>query len=213
MKEETARLLIMDNDHLTLHLLQNMLIKLLPDYNLLPCVDTGKAAIAKCVSSNAPEFLLADVSMSDMSGLLVTRMIRQENSSTNVLLMTSFSPNEYIHKAIEYGAQGIISKSITEKFVEGIKSIAKQGVYDPGNLGFLSAHQAHLKIRTSKSVLLSARETEVLNLWSEGKTMAEISELLKISSTTVRTHLDNAARKLKVANNRALISTWIRLTH
>jgi LuxR family transcriptional regulator len=73
------------------------------------------------------------------------------------------------------------------------------------------AHITHLTLsrifvgRQSAQILpqLTAREIEVLKWTADGKTSAEISDLLVVSENTVNFHVKNAVLKLQVANKTA----------
>lgn len=201
-------LLIMDNDRLALRLLSASLKRLLPGCTVLAPVDTGTEAISICSSHRCPDLLLADVSMSDINGLVVCRTIRKENWKTSVLMMTSFSVAEYAAEAVASGAQGIIHKDNPKTIAEALLQIRERGVCSDC---FLNAHDSFLRLKSAKNKDLSPREMEIVDRWSRGRSMSDIAEELSIGQTTVRTHLEHAASKLGVANNRALISAWMHL--
>lgn len=201
-------LLIMDNDRLALRLLSASLKRLLPGCTVLAPVDTGAEAIAVCTSHHCPDLLLADVSMSDINGLVVCRTIRKENWKTSVLMMTSFSVAEYAAEAVASGAQGIIHKDNPKTIAEALLQIKETGICSDR---FLNAHDSFLRLKSEKNKDLSPREMEIVDRWARGRSMSDIAEELSIGQTTVRTHLEHAASKLGVANNRALISAWMHL--
>ncbi|NMM97154.1 LuxR family two component transcriptional regulator [Bifidobacterium sp. DSM 109959] len=201
-------LLIMDNDRLALRLLSVSLRRLLPGYTVLAPVDTGAEAIAVCTSHHCPDLLLADVSMSDINGLVVCRTIRKESWKTSILMMTSFSVAEYAAEAVVSGAQGIIHKDNPKTIAAALLQIKETGICSDR---FLNAHDSFLRLKSGKNKDLSPREIEIVDRWSRGKSMSDIAEELSISQTTVRTHLEHAASKLEVTNNRALISAWMHL--
>ena len=201
-------LLIMDNDRLALKLLSISLARLLPRFVMLPPVEHGTQAVAICSSHRCPDFLLADVSMSDINGLLVCQAIRKVNWKTSILMMTSFSVDDYSGQAAAYGAQGIIHKDDPRVIVSSLLEIMKHGIC---GAPFENAHDAFLRLKSDKGHSLSAREIQVVDRWSRGESMQCIAQALSISQTTVRTHLDHAAEKLGAATNRALIAAWLQL--
>lgn len=153
----------MDNDRLALRLLSASLKRLLPGCTVLAPVDTGTEAISICSSHRCPDLLLADVSMSDINGLVVCRTIRKENWKTSVLMMTSFSVAEYAAEAVASGAQGIIHKDNPKTIAEALLQIRERGVCSDC---FLNAHDSFLRLKSAKNKDLSPREMEIVDRWS-----------------------------------------------
>ena len=203
----------MDNDRFTLAVLAATLKKHLPGWHILDPVDKASLAVSVCLSHHPPTVLLGDISMSDMNGLLACTAIRRENFSTAILMMSSFNVDHFARKAAAAGAQGIIHKDDPALIAEAIIRISSGSSFPYKNINFDSSQDAFYRIRNSKNTELSPREAEIVDLWCTGESMQQISEKLGISQTTVRTHLQNAAKKLGVPNNRALILAWSDLNH
>lgn len=227
--------LVMDNDPFAVALLTHLLRNKFPSFTFLEPVESGMAAIKACLEFCRPDLLIADISMSDINGLLVCKTIRKSNWKTKVLMVTSYDIAEYANYAAQAGAQGIVQKQSITLICQAVKSIINIGVFTD-NLGgaknkadvqdeakqeelatlwnsFLDARTAHFRLQEKKAnAELSLREIEVVNLWAEGMTMREIAEELGLGVTTVRTHLQNSARKLRVKNNRALSTEWLKVS-
>lgn len=209
-------LLIMDNDRMALMALTSVLAKTLPDVRLLPPASEGAQAIRQCTSgAQPPSLLLADVAMNDINGPTVVRTIRQTNGVTAILAVTASVIDLHAAAMADAGAQGIISKNDDVRLQAlAIRQVLSGRVWrtETGDVTFQTAADAHRRIASERTTQLSAREMEVVNLWSQGLTMPDIAQGLGIGTTTVRTHLNRAADKLGAANLKELIGAWIRLT-
>ena len=111
------------------------------------------------------------------------------------------------------GAQGIMSKNVDVRLqAVAIRQVQTGKIWgDGGDVRFETAAVASARIKAEKDNRLSAREMEVAELWSRGRTMPQIAAELSITETTVRTHLMRAADKLGAGNLKELIGAWIRM--
>ncbi|WP_340504291.1 response regulator transcription factor [Bifidobacterium breve] len=207
-------MLIMDNDRMALMALQSILAKALPDFELLPPVSEGSKAIQLCTATKRPPaVLLADIAMNDINGPDVVRAIRRENATTAILAITASIVGRHAKEMARAGAQGIMSKNDDVRLqAVAIRQVQAGKTWgDGGDVRFETAAVASARIKAEKDNRLSAREMEVAELWSRGRTMPQIAAELSITETTVRTHLRRAADKLGAGNLKELIGAWIRM--
>ena len=207
-------MLIMDNDRMALMALQSILAKALPDFELLPPVSEGSKAIQLCTATKRPPaVLLADIAMNDINGPDVVRAIRRENATTAILAITASIVGRHAKEMARAGEQGIMSKNDDVRLqAVAIRQVQAGKTWgDGGDVRFETATVASARIKAEKDNRLSAREMEVAELWSRGRTMPQIAAELSITETTVRTHLMRAADKLGAGNLMELIGAWIRM--
>lgn len=206
-------LLIMDNDRMALSTMTRVFASALPDITILPPVTQGTTAIRQCTdTTNPPSLLLADIAMNDINGPLVVRAIRRDNSTTAILAITASVVQLHAEDMAKAGAQGIISKNDDPRLqAMAIRQVLGGGTWDTPSTSFQTTADAHERLRSSSSDELSARETEVTDLWSRGFSVPDIASELGINGTTVRTHLTRAAHKLGAGNLKEMIGIWIRM--
>ena len=85
------------------------------------------------ISALKPDLIVTDLSMPDIDGFEVTRLILEEHPRAKVLLLSSFQQDAYLNKARDIGAYGYILKdSITDQLVEAIHFIAEGKKYFNG---------------------------------------------------------------------------------
>lgn len=119
-----------------------------------------------------PDIILCDIQMPVMDGLEMIKMIRKDDSSTPIVLLTAHNNEEYLMKLINLHVQHFILKPINSKNLEeGIKN-ALQGKHT-GNLklaqnAFLDIDNQSLHVE-DKIITLSKREVIFLTLLSENR--------------------------------------------
>lgn len=153
--------------------------------------------------AHTADVILMDISLPDMSGIDLCRVIKKNYPGIMVLALSTFSQGIYISKMMESGASGYLLKNSGKKeIIQALDDVAKGKTY----LSF-EAGQA-LKSNQNKNnhtPILTKREKEVLGLIAEGLTNQQIADKLFISVDTVDSHRKNLYNKLEVKNTATLI--------
>ncbi len=106
-------------------------------------------------------------------------------------------------KALQTGVKGIFYEGLPlEVFIEGILEILNGGIWFPEDLmvKWISSQRKRVNLPAKEKPFLSSREIEIIGKLAMGLTNDEIAEHLHISLFTVKTHLQNIYRKIKVTN-------------
>lgn len=164
-----------------------------------------------------PDVVLMDLGLPVLSGIEVTRILKQEFPQTRVLALTSHEEDESVFGALAAGADGYCLKATTGtpgRLIAALGAIRDGAAWlDPAvadrvlrDLGRVSS--------TGVASPLSEREMEVLKHIAEGLSNQEIAEALYISAGTARIHVSNILAKLGVNDRvqaavRALREGWI----
>ena len=154
-------------------------------------------------SSHTADVILMDISLPDMNGVDLCKIIKQKYPAIMVLALSTFNQGTYIRKMMENGASGYLLKNAgKEEIVEAIRLAAKGKTY----LSF----DAGQKLRSDDERLhsippLTKREKEVLQHIVAGLTNVQIAEKLFISIDTVDSHRKNLHSKLNVTNTALLV--------
>ncbi len=180
------------------------------------------------VDELAPDIVLLDINMPQMSGLEVTRVIKRRHPQTGVIILTIREDDEQLFHAIRVGAAAYATKDVeVEELLRLIRRVAG-GEYLI-NENVLSrpfvASRVLDQFRELSSIdmvaenvfsPLTPREIEILDSVAQGNSNKEIARILSISDQTVKNHITSILRKLAV-NDRtqaviyALRHGWIRL--
>ena len=114
-----------------------------------------------------------------------------------VLALSSYDDDRYVRGMLEAGAAGYLLK---EEAPETIVAAVRGAMREEGYFSPPVAKKAAAWSRGELSDRLTRREVEVLRLVARGKTDCQIGEILCISTTTVRSHVQSILNKLKCAN-------------
>jgi CheY-like chemotaxis protein len=101
-------ILAVDNAVMFLNTLKRLLAN--TSYNL-HCVTSGQEAL-DFLATNQPSVILLDIEMPDMDGYELARKIKQSGQKAPIIFITANSDREYIDKAAEVGASGLLLKPL-----------------------------------------------------------------------------------------------------
>jgi DNA-binding NarL/FixJ family response regulator len=170
---------------------------------------TGAEAIRDL--QEAPcDVLLLDVSLPDLSGLEVTRRVRDQLPEIKILILTILRDAELAARLLRAGAQGFLTKETAPtELVDAVHTVASgkrylgrdiaQDVADALALGGQLPHER-----------LSNREFEVFVQLARGKSLTEIALELHVSVKTVTTHRWRLLQKMRLTNNADLVRYAVR---
>lgn len=167
----------------------------------------GSAATAAgCLeyfTSHTADVILMDISLPDMNGLDLCKIIKRQYPGVMVLALTTFNQGSYIRKMMENGASGYLLKNAGKKeIIEAIETVTKGKTYFSFDAGRMLRSDEQ---RLNAIPRLTKREKEVLLHIAEGLTNLQIAEKLFISIDTVDSHRKNLHTKLKVTNTALLV--------
>ena len=207
-RADKIRLLIVD-DHKVVRNGLRVFVSLYDDLEIVGEARNGREALEQC-AAHRPDVVLMDMVMPVMDGPTSTRLIREQFPEVQVVALTSFDEEEFVHQAIEAGAVGYLYKDVDEEgLITAIRS-AREGrpVLAPEATRALMRRAAHPP--ASRAIEpLTGREREVLNLLILGMTNPQIAEQLVISTSTVQFHVHNILGKLGVGTRTEAVAMAI----
>lgn len=169
-------------------------------YSVVGTYYSFETAETKFKSDN-PDIVLMDLELPGISGVESISRIKAMNPNTDVLVVTVHDNVEMVFQALTVGAVGYITKSNNNFFLE-LTSALDEMSRGGSPMSTTIARMVVSSFQRSMKSPLSIRETQVLELFSAGKTYSAIAEDLFIAKTTVRAHIRNIYEKLQV-NNKA----------
>lgn len=160
---------------------------------------------------------LIDLGLPDGNGISIIEKIHELGSQTLILVVSAWSTQDSLLKAIKAGATGYVLKERDDTEVSlAIRSILRGGApIDP-----FIAREILKQISSSESSSsleqvvpdpeqesLTQREKEILSLVAQGLSNREIADELCVSRYTVESHIKHIYRKLSVSKRTKAVST------
>jgi DNA-binding NarL/FixJ family response regulator len=188
----TIRVILVD-DHALVREGVRQILEREPDF-VVPG-ETGRAEEAvELVEQLAPDLVLLDVHLPGMSGIELTRRIRQAHLKVRVAVLSADA--DFCLEALRAGASGYFLKTArSRELVAGLRSISCGSTVFQGDLA------ASLGIwgpsaRSQVAGLLSPRETEILRLIARGLTNRAIAREAGVAPRTADQHVHNILIKV-----------------
>jgi DNA-binding NarL/FixJ family response regulator len=196
---DKIRLLVAD-DHVTVLEGLVAIIGRQPDMQVVAAASNGREAV-DLWRTNRPDVTLLDLRMPILDGVGAIQEIRQREFSARVIVLTTFDTDADLSKAIKAGAKGYLLKDAPrEELLTCIRRVHSGETVIPPTL--VTKLTAGL---TAEPV--TDRELEVLAQLARGSSNKEISTMLNISESTVKSHLRNIFTKLNVLSRTEAIAT------
>ena len=195
---------IVDDNNFLIHSLEDSL-SFFEDIKVTFTANNGSEAIEQLKLCNkAVDVILMDIEMPEMNGIETTEFIKNKCPQIKIVMLTVLDDDENIFKSIQAGADGYLLKDVNpeslynaiQQTLEGgaamTPSIAKKTLQLLRNP--ISLEESYQAIKNP----LSEREIEILEQIAKGLTYTGIADNLFIAPATVRKHIENIYKKLRV---------------
>jgi two-component system, NarL family, invasion response regulator UvrY len=203
------RVLLVD-DHAVVRTGFRLLLQTSRDVVVVGEADSGEAA-CQCYSDLSPEVVVMDIAMPGMGGVEALRRLRAHDPQARVLALSAHDDPMHARRALREGALGFLSKrSAPEALLEAIAAVAAGKRYIDPRVAQRLALDGLVDTDSSPVKRLSEREFEVFIRLARGASVQRIAEDLRLSASTVGTHLYNVKQKLGVSNQSELTLIAIR---
>jgi DNA-binding NarL/FixJ family response regulator len=179
-----------------------------PDFTIVGEAADGLEVVG-LVERLRPNVLLLDLMLPGLTGLEVTRQIRQRCPQTRVVILSVHANEAYVLEALRNGAAGYVLKEAkAADLVQAVREVSAGRRYLSPPLSE-QAIEAYVQKARAAPVdpydTLTTREREVLHLAAAGNSNPEIADRLGISPRTVETHRASLMRKLGLQNRTDLV--------
>lgn len=167
-------------------------------------ISTNGTQALEEIKIKLPNIVLVDISMPGISGIELTRTIREKFPLTQVLAVSMHTNVLTIKQILAAGASGYMSKTSTfDEMVQAILAVYNGKHYIAEDIKNLIAEQMLGESENnavSRINSLTKRELEIISMIKEGLSSHDIAEKLFISQRTVEVHRYNIFKKLNVSN-------------
>jgi DNA-binding NarL/FixJ family response regulator len=179
------------------------ILGLQPDIRVVAEAGSGEEAIDQ-FKQHRPDVTLMDLRMRGMNGLQAIEAIREIDRDARVVVLTMYSGDEDIHRALQAGAVGYLLKdTVPDDLIRVIREVHQGKQAIPPDVA------AALAVRATQPTL-TVREYQVLELLATGKRNKEIAAELGISSDTARAHVKSIFVKFNVHDRTTALGEALR---
>ena len=162
-----------------------------------------------------PDVAIMDIGMPLLNGIDATAQITRDNERIGVIILSMYTDESYIVRALDSGARGYLLKDSADEDVErAIRTVAQGRPFFSPSIA-QSLLEDYLRLMRERRVqdsygLLTDREREVLQLLAEGKSNKEAATILNLSPYTIETHRQNLMQKLALHNTAEIVLYAVR---
>jgi DNA-binding NarL/FixJ family response regulator len=203
-----ARLLIADDHTLLAEACKNLLE---PEFEVVGIVDNGRTLL-RMASEMKPEVVILDIAMPQLNGLDAGDQIKHLLPRTKLVYLTVNMSPEVAAEAFRRGASGYVVKtSAAAELITAIRRALKSESYlspliTKETVDFL-LRSRHPYVEEKR---ITRRQSEILQLLAEGKSMKEIADVLDVKPGTVAFHKYRIMETLGLKTNAELIQYAIK---
>jgi len=197
------------DDHAVVRDGLRVLLEAQPDIRVIGDAANGRETV-RLVVQLCPDVVVMDIAMPELNGIEAARKIGQVCPSTQVIILSMHSTTEHVFQALQAGARGyLLKESAGIEVVNAVRAVHADRRYLSQKIsdGLVDDYVRQRQAAEAKSPLarLSPREREVLQLVVEGKSNAEIADILSLSLKTVETYRSRLMQKLGISDLPGLV--------
>lgn len=159
--------------------------------------------LLKWLENNECDIILLDLSMPNLSGIDVLKFLKEKKIQIKPIIVTSYCEALIVDRVIKLGAKGYVTKTDSaDCIVDAIKAVFEGQIYYSEEVRSIMLNSDN---ETEGSFVisdvLSEQETNVMRFLVDGYDSNEMSDMLFISKSTIRTYASRIRQKLGVRNN------------
>lgn len=201
--------ILLVDDHAVVRDGMRLLLETQPDFSVIGAAGTGREAVQQA-QLHCPDIVILDIAMPDLNGIEATHQIRAVCPDAQVIILSMHATGSYIVQALQAGANGYLLKaSAGSEVINAVRMVRSgqrymsQKIIDTVLNAYLN--QPELLHERDPLTRLSSREREILQLVVEGRSSADIAQMLSISPNTVDTYRSRLMQKLGINDLPSLV--------
>ncbi len=187
------KFIVIDNDR-KLHEIYRNYFESYLEYSLIAIYTTAHEALYD-YERTFPDVIFCELTLPDVSGIEAIKLFRKKDSEVKVIMMSTNNGFELVKKTFKNGANGFITKPISERSLfNALDSIKIEGATISNDI----ARKIIAKFQRKSRHFFSERENQVIDYLCQGATYKTIAEKLFVTASAVNFHVQNIYLKLDV---------------
>jgi DNA-binding NarL/FixJ family response regulator len=209
----SVRILLVD-DHTLMRQGLRHILESQSDFDIIAESSSGIEAV-EAARLHKPDVAIVDVAMKELNGIEATSQILKHSPNTAVLILSMYSDERYVLRAVKAGARGYLLKnSAGDELIQAIHTVQRgMAFFSPAVAQIFQDGFARLRETggiNDRFELLTDRERQVYQLLAEGNSNKEIANRLNLSLHTVETHRWRIMEKLDLHSTAELVLSAVR---
>jgi len=205
---------ILADDHAVTRAGLRLLLERQPNIEVVGEAEDGRRLV-ELAASLTPDIAVVDIAMPNLNGIEATRQIVTKQPRLSVVILSMYSDETYVMRALEAGARAFLLKdSAIADLMSAVEAVSQGKAFFSPKISRILAEDYVRTLKQRNAVdtyeLLTAREREIIQLLAEGKTNKDVATLLNISVYTVETHRNKILQKLGLHNTAELVLYAVR---
>ena len=184
-------------------------------FDVLASVANGLDAV-RSVEEFQPALAVFDVCMPDLNGILAAEQVSNRSPQTRVIILSMYGDRAHVTQALRVGVRGyVLKESAGTELIAAIDTVLSGQRYLSHKLMDMLVEDYVLQPQNGaqpqpRRPKLSPRERQILQFVAEGRSSANIGELLGLATSTVDTYRSRIMQKLEINNSAGLIKFAIK---
>ncbi|MFZ6720456.1 MULTISPECIES: response regulator [Undibacterium] len=174
-----------------------------PKFSVVAEAEDGDSAI-ELYQRWRPDVTLMDLQMPGLNGIEVTRAIRHIDPEARIIILTTFSGDVQVARALSAGAIGYVLKNLARNTLIDYIIAAHAG------RRLLPPPVAASLVNSFQLNTLSKREIEVLRLVGNGNSNQRVADHLGLSEDTIKAHMKTILQKLEARDRTHAVTIAMR---
>lgn len=209
-----VRILLVD-DHTIMRQGLRQILEHEPDFVIVAEAGSGLEAVDRA-EEHRPDVAVVDVAMKELNGIEATSQILKRSPNTVVLILSMYSDERYVVRAIKAGARGYLLKNAAgDELIRAVHTVSGGGAYfSPAVAQVFRNGFARIKRDAQEAEdpfdSLTERERQVYQLLAEGNCNKDVANRLDLSLHTVETHRWRIMEKMRLHSMAELVLSAVR---
>jgi two-component system, NarL family, response regulator NreC len=209
----SIRILLAD-DHTLMRQGLRHILESHPAFEVVAEASSGIEAV-EAARQHKPDVAVVDIAMKELNGIEATAQILKDSPSTAVLILSMYSDERYVLRAVKAGARGYLLKnSAGDELFQAIQDLQRGlSFFSPAVAAVFRGGFERLKDvsqMNDRFDLLTSRERQIYQLLAEGNSNKDIANRLNLSLHTVETHRWRVMEKLGLHSSAELVLSAVR---